>query len=44
MLNSYTFDIEDKMKDKLERLAVEGHRSLAAQVRMILEEYLEKQK
>lgn len=44
MLNSYSFDIEDKVKDKLERMAEEGHRTLAAQIRMVLEEYLEKQK
>ncbi len=44
MLISYTFDIEDKTKDKLERLANDGHRTLAAQVRMVLEEYLENQK
>ena len=44
MLNSYSFDIDDKAKDKLERLAEEGHRTLAAQIRMVLEEYLEKNK
>ena len=44
MLVSYTFEIEDKMKDKIERIADESHRSLAGQMRLILEEYLEKQK
>lgn len=44
MLVSYTFEIEDKVKDKIERLADEAHRSLAGQIRLILEEYLEKQK
>lgn len=44
MLNSYTFDIDDKIKDKLERMAIEEHRTLAAQIRMVLEEFLEKNK
>ena len=42
MLVSYTFDIDDKIKDKLERMASEGHRTLAAQIRMALEEYIDK--
>lgn len=42
MLVSYTFDIEDKVKEKLEGLAEEGHRTLAGQIRMVLEEWLEK--
>ena len=42
MLVSCTFDIEDKTKDKLEKMAEENYRSLAAQIRMILEEHLEK--
>ena len=42
MLVSYTFDIDDRIKDKLERQADNGHRTLAAQIRMILEEYIEK--
>ena len=42
MLVSYTFDIDDKVKDKVERMAADGHRTLAGQIRMIIEEYLEK--
>lgn len=44
MLVSYTFDIDDKVKDKLEKIANENYRTLAAQIRMTLEESLEKQK
>lgn len=44
MLVSYTFEIEDKVKDKLERIATDEHRTLASQIRMVLEEWLEKQK
>ena len=44
MLVSYTFDIDDKVKDKLERVANDEHRTLASQIRMILEGWLEKQK
>ena len=44
MLVSYTLDIDDKIKDKIERIAVDEHRTLAGQIRLILEEYLEKQK
>lgn len=44
MLVSYTFDVDDKVKDKLERMAVDEHRTLAAQIRMILEDFLDKQK
>ena len=41
---SYTLDIDDKIKDKLERIADSEHRTLAGQIRLILEEYLEKVK
>lgn len=44
MYVSYTLDIDDKVKDKLERAADSGHRTLASQIRMILEEWLERQK
>lgn len=42
MLVSYTFEIEDKIKDKLEKIASEERRSLASQVRIALEEYVNK--
>ena len=42
MLVSYTFEIDDKCKDKIEKEAKESGRSLASQMRIILEEYLEK--
>lgn len=42
MLVSCTFDIEEKTKLKIEKLAEENYRSLSAQLRMIVEEYLEK--
>jgi predicted transcriptional regulator len=44
MFVSYTFEIDDKIKDKIERIADEAHRSLAGQVRQILEEYIERHK
>jgi len=44
MLVSYTFEIEDKVKDKIERIADEEHRTLAGQIRLVLEEFLEKRK
>ena len=44
MLVSFTFEIEDKVKDKLERIAKDEHRTLAAQLRLITEEWLEKGK
>lgn len=44
MLVSYTFDIDNKIKDELERISVDEHRTLAAQLRMALEYYLEHRK
>lgn len=38
---TYTFDMSEKTHTKLKSLAEEGHRTLAGQIRMILEEYLE---
>ena len=38
---TYTFDMDSKTHSKLKELAEEGHRTLAGQIRMILEEYLE---
>lgn len=42
MTTTYTFEIDEKLKDRLEKMAEEGHRTLASQIRMILEEYTEK--
>jgi len=39
---TYTFDMDSKTHSQLKELAEEGHRTLAAQIRMILEEYLDK--
>ncbi len=44
MLISYTFEIEEKVKDKIEKHAKDEGRSLASQVRIALEEYSEKLK
>lgn len=41
---TYTFDMSAKVHVKLKELAEEGHRTLAGEIRMILEEYLENQK
>ena len=41
---TYTFDMDSKVHLKLKELAEDGHRTLAGQIRMILEEYLEKNK
>lgn len=38
----YSFAIDAKTKRQLEELAEEGHRTLAGQIRLILEEYLER--
>lgn len=37
----YSFAIDTKTKRALEELAEDGHRTLAGQIRLILEEYLE---
>lgn len=42
MLVSCTFDIEEKTKKQIEKIAEENYRSLSAQLRMMLEEYLDK--
>ena len=39
---SYTFEIEDRVKEKLEKIAGDEHRTLASQIRLALEEYLDK--
>ena len=39
-----TFSLDDKTKIKIQEIAEQEHRSLAGQIRLILEEYLEKQK
>ena len=44
MFVSYTFEIEEKIKDKLEKIAVDEKRSLASQMRIAIEEYVEKKK
>ena len=44
MLVSFTFDVDSKIKDKIEELAVKEDRSLSAQLRVILDEYFEKRK
>lgn len=41
MFVSFTFEIDPKMKEKLEEYAEEGHRTVSSQIRMILEEWLE---
>ncbi len=44
MLVSYTFEIDDKLKSKLEKIAEDEHRTLAGQIRAIFEEWLEERK
>ena len=39
-----TFSFDDKNKIKLEEIAATEHRSLSGQIRVILEEWLDKQK
>ena len=39
MLVSYTFEIDDKTKEKIEKHAKDESRSLAAQIRIALDEY-----
>ena len=41
MLVSYTFEIEEKTKDKIEKFAKDESRSLAAQIRIALDNYAE---
>ena len=44
MLVSFTFEIDNKIKDKIEELSIAEDRSIAAQLRVILDEYFEKKK
>ena len=44
MLVSFTFEIDNKIKDKIEVIADAEDRSIAAQLRVILDEYFEKKK
>lgn len=41
---TYTFDMGYKTHAELKKIAEEEHRTLAGQIRLILEEWLEKQK
>lgn len=41
---TYTFEMDTKTHAKLKDLAESEHRTIAGQLRLILEEYLEKQK
>ena len=40
----YSFALDIKTKRRLEELAEEGHRTLAGQIRLALDEWLDKQK
>ncbi len=44
MLVPFTFEIESKVKDKIEELAITEDRSMAAQLRVILDEYFSKKR
>ena len=44
MLVSFTFEIDDKIKDKIEAMAKPQERSIAGQLRLILDEYFEKKR
>lgn len=39
---TYTFEMDSKMHSQLKDLADQEHRTIAGQVRMIIDEYLEK--
>ena len=41
---SYTFQIDEVLKKRVEKIAEDENRTLAGQIRTILEEYLEKHK
>jgi len=41
MLVSYTFEIDDKIKERIEKIADKENRTLAGQIRTILEKYLQ---
>lgn len=40
----YSFALDNKTKRRLEELAEEGHRTLAGQIRLVIDEWLEKNK
>lgn len=42
--SNYTLAIEDKLKDKLKKIADEHNRSLAGQITTILEDYVDAHK
>lgn len=44
MLIPYTFEMEEKVRDKIESFAKEEGRSLASQMRIIMEDWVEKLK
>ncbi len=44
MLVPTSFELEEKHKEKLERIASDEHRSLAGQLRLVIEEWLEEKK
>ena len=44
MLVGCSFEMENRIKEKLEKIAEEEHRTLSAQIRMILENWLEEKK
>ena len=39
----YSFAIDNKTKRQLEEFAEDGHRTLAGQIRLIIDEWLDKQ-
>ena len=39
-----TFSLDDKSKTKLQEIADSEHRSLSGQIRLVIEEFLDKQK
>ena len=44
MLVAYTFEIDERVKDKMEKIANDEKRSLASQMRIAIEEYVENHK
>ena len=44
MLEAVSFDLEKSQKDKLEKIAMDEHRSLAGQLRLVVEDWLENHK
>ena len=39
---TYTFDMDPKLYSQIKDMAEEEHRTIAGQIRMILDEYIEK--